>query len=137
MILRPAAATDLAGIMALEEAFPARQRWSAAAWAEELTAANRKVTVAREESSLLGVLVLAFGDVVDLLRIIVAESARRYGVADTLLSELSGIDRRILLEVAENNEPAKALYAKHGFYQLARRRNYYGQGLDALIMERS
>jgi ribosomal protein S18 acetylase RimI-like enzyme len=43
--------------------------------------------------------------------------------------------RRILLEVAENNYPAIALYEKYAFQQIGRRAKYYGS-TDALVMER-
>ena len=41
----------------------------------------------------------------------------------------------VLLEVEERNSPAIRLYEDLGFMVLARRRNYYGSGLDALVME--
>ena len=48
----------------------------------------------------------------------------------------------LLLEVRADNEPAQALYAKHGFEHIHTRRGYYpsaGRGepaVDALIMRR-
>ena len=41
---------------------------------------------------------------------------------------------RILLEVAENNLPARKLYESCGFKEIHRRKNYYADS-DALIME--
>lgn len=43
--------------------------------------------------------------------------------------------QRIVLEVAENNHPARALYERFGFIVINRRKNYYADS-DALIMER-
>jgi ribosomal-protein-alanine N-acetyltransferase len=40
----------------------------------------------------------------------------------------------LYLEVAESNIAAGALYKKLGFKQTGRRRNYYGNGADALIL---
>lgn len=55
---------------------------------------------------------------------------RRQGIADLLLREL--LDRAVLrelsfvtLEVREHNEPAIALYRKHGFAPVGLRKNYY------------
>jgi ribosomal protein S18 acetylase RimI-like enzyme len=42
---------------------------------------------------------------------------------------------RMMLEVADTNEPALAFYAASGFAEIARRRNYYSQGVDAVVME--
>jgi len=55
---------------------------------------------------------------------------RRQGIASTLLSHMiSDANRRrddyILLEVAQKNKPAKALYEKHGFALVTTRKNYY------------
>ena len=43
---------------------------------------------------------------------------------------------RMMLEVADTNEPALAFYAVSGFAEIARRRDYYGRGVDAVVMER-
>jgi ribosomal-protein-alanine N-acetyltransferase len=42
--------------------------------------------------------------------------------------------RTIMLEVRAGNAPALALYARHGFAPLSRRRAYYPDGEDALIL---
>ena len=74
-----------------------------------------------------------------------APAARRQGYADALLQRWSadcaanGVTR-LLLEVRESNAAAQALYRKHGFADMARRRGYYslsdGAREDALIMEK-
>ena len=67
-------------------------------------------------------------------------SHRRQGVADALLTEL---ERRaaalalsfLTLEVRENNAPAIALYEKHGFRSVGKRKNYYEKPTeDAILM---
>jgi ribosomal-protein-alanine N-acetyltransferase len=40
-----------------------------------------------------------------------------------------------MLEVADTNEPALGFYAASGFAEIARRRNYYGGSVDAVVME--
>ena len=50
------------------------------------------------------------------------EQARSLGVA------------KLHLEVAVTNTPARALYGATGFTEAGRRRNYYSQGEDALLM---
>ena len=66
--------------------------------------------------------------------------ARRGGIAATMI-ELMVRDlaargvKRVFLEVAENNHPARALYEKHGFTVVGRRPKYY-DGIDAILMAR-
>lgn len=72
----------------------------------------------------------------------VAPAYRRQGVADALISALTARAEElgqafITLEVRAGNEPAKALYAKHGFVPVGRRKNYYDLPKeDAILMTR-
>ncbi len=43
---------------------------------------------------------------------------------------------RMLLEVEHDNAAALALYRRLGFVELARRKDYYGAGRHALVMQR-
>ena len=79
-------------------------------------------------------------DVLDLLRVMVDARWRRMGVASDLLS--AGIlfatshgCTRILLEVRDDNQLAIQLYERFGFSVIDTRKNYYGPGLDALVMQ--
>jgi ribosomal-protein-alanine N-acetyltransferase len=42
----------------------------------------------------------------------------------------------MFLEVAAGNTPALALYAREGFAEVGRRRRYYADGADALVLRR-
>jgi len=42
--------------------------------------------------------------------------------------------QRVFLEVSERNAAARALYAAAGFEPVARRRSYYPDGADALVL---
>ena len=72
----------------------------------------------------------------------VAPAYRRQGVAGTLISALMTRAEElalafVTLEVRAGNEPAKALYAKHGFVPVGRRKNYYDLPKeDAILMTR-
>jgi len=67
-------------------------------------------------------------------------SFRRQGAADALLDALETRARALklsflTLEVREHNAPAVALYEKHGYRVVGRRRNYYEKPTeDALLM---
>ena len=72
--------------------------------------------------------------------IAVQPQCRRQGIASQLLDVFErfarGKDMAFLtLEVRNGNAPARALYAKHGFVEMGRRRNYYEHPReDAIIM---
>jgi ribosomal-protein-alanine N-acetyltransferase len=70
----------------------------------------------------------------------VAPAFRRNGIADELIRELVDMCKGlslafVTLEVRAGNEPAKALYAKHGFVPVGTRKNYYDLPKeDAILM---
>jgi ribosomal-protein-alanine N-acetyltransferase len=75
----------------------------------------------------------------DVQTIAVAPRAQGRGLGRELLDAAIAEARRrgcsqVMLEVAHDNEPAIALYTSVGFESLGRRRDYYGPGLDAVIM---
>lgn len=134
---------DLDRIFALEDAFPETDRWTRQMWAGELGWPDRRVVTVGTGELLVGVATFQrLGDVVDLHRIVVAASHRRGGLAGSLLDDGIGWARgvgaeRILLEVATDNLPALAFYRAHDFERIAERRDYYGPGRDALVLELS
>ena len=78
----------------------------------------------------------------DMMNLAVSPAYRRQGVAGTLISALTARAEElglafVTLEVRAGNEPAKALYAKHGFVPVGRRKNYYDLPKeDAILMTR-
>ncbi len=117
--------------------------WSAKLFLDELSAeapAPRSWWVAHDDGELLGI---AGGMVVEhdvqILDVAVSPEHRREGIARKLLAHVS-YDAQMLgcttasLEVEAENEGAIALYRSLGFDEAGRRRNYYGQGYDALVM---
>jgi ribosomal-protein-alanine N-acetyltransferase len=94
----------------------------------------------REERSafLLGRVVAGEAEV---LTLAVAPAARRQGSAAALLARFLAAAAaagavRAVLEVAEDNAAARALYARAGFAEVGRRRSYAGPGVDALVLAR-
>lgn len=69
-------------------------------------------------------------DEAEILTLAVDPRFRRHGLAQTLLCKTSthfaelGVER-LFLEVDAENDAAIALYEKHGFTAVGRRRNYY------------
>lgn len=141
--LRSAGEADVPPLTALERDAFGPDAWSATAVAAELTGPGRTSVVAEDDAGVLvGYAVTrTAGDVADLQRVVVAESARRAGVATTLLTHLAACAagegaRRLLLEVSEVNAAAVACYRRLGFVEIDRRRRYYRDGTDALVMQR-
>ena len=93
-----------------------------------------------KDGALLGYAVLSTVlDEGSLDNIAVAPEARRNGIADALLSALTAFGREhltcLMLEVRASNAPAIALYEKHGFAAVGRRKNYYDAPReDAVLM---
>ena len=141
LVTRPGVVSDLEAVAALDHACFEAAAWSRESWRTEFTRADRTVLVAVAGSAVVGYVALIVpefgGDPVDLTRIAVAPGVRRTGIAAGLLT--AALDtvagRVVLLEVAEGNESAVALYRGAGFEVIGRRRGYYGDQ-DALIMRR-
>ena len=111
------------------------------AWSEQTVLATLdrgRVLVAEDGGVLLGYLVLADADdVADLERIGVRPDHQRAGLASALIDAALrdlGSDR-VMLEVRADNGPALALYARAGFAEIHRRRRYYRDGTDAIVLE--
>jgi ribosomal-protein-alanine N-acetyltransferase len=78
-------------------------------------------------------------DEAEILTIGVVPAMRRRGIARALLDEALrraralGV-RTLFLEVGIRNRPARALYEAVGFQEVGRRRAYYANGEDALVL---
>lgn len=127
-------------IAALERACFSRP-WSEDALREELWNDSAVIIVAEgEDGTVLGYAGLQ--TVLDegyITNVAVDETFRRQGVADELISAFVRFGEAKLafltLEVRASNEPAIALYAKHGFVEVGRRKNYYeAPREDAILM---
>ena len=76
-------------------------------------------------------------DECELITIGVHPDFRGTGIADALLQlmEKEIGNKKIFLEVAENNPAARKLYERNGYMQIAVRSGYY-DGIDAIIMQK-
>lgn len=78
----------------------------------------------------------------ELNNIAVDKAHRKRGIAKKILDTLittaksSGIET-MFLEVEKTNDTAIKLYSQFGFSQIAVRKNYYGENLDALIFSKT
>lgn len=139
--LVPMGPKHLSQVAELEKVcFPA-DPWSEALFRDALDSPHTTILLAEgEDGGVLGYAVLSvvLGEG-NLDNIAVAPDARRRGVADALLGAITGFGREhlsvLMLEVRASNAPAIALYGKHGFVPVGRRKNYYSAPReDALLM---
>ena len=104
---------------------------------------DRAATLAAEEGGRIvgyGFCVTA-GEEADLANIAVDAGFRRRGIAAELLRRLEGEARaagarKMFLEVRVSNAAAMMLYLRAGYVGRYARPRYYGDGEDALVMEK-
>lgn len=115
--------------------------WSRAALLETYKQNHTKILLAEEAEEIIGyVIAYCVLDEAEIARIAVFPKWRRQGVGRCLLDELREMGKeqgisRILLDVRESNQGARAFYEAYGFVQDGIRRNYYQQPTeDAILM---
>ena len=138
-MLRPATPDDVTAILAIEVGCFGTAAYGAGLIEASLADEHQDVLV--DTSGRAYGVVRVSGEVADLDRIAVLAPVRRSGVARGMLEELmrraSGAGAvRMLLEVAEDNVAAIALYDASGFVPIHRRVRYYAGGVDAVVMQR-
>lgn len=123
------------------ELFP-KSPWSEAQFWSELAADRRLLLVGIDDGALVGYAGINIGDLEsEIMTIAVCPSHQGQGLGSALLqrmieaSDAAGV-RRVLLEVEVDNDAAIGLYERFGFVRNGIRPNYYGLGIDALLMER-
>ena len=115
--------------------------WSADEFAELLSAPGVQMLTTQQGFVLFRV---TYAEA-EILTVAVQPSGQRQGigsrlVADALVAAKHAGARRLFLEVAADNNPARALYEKCGFSTAAVRKGYYisrsGQKTDAIVLSR-
>jgi [ribosomal protein S18]-alanine N-acetyltransferase len=136
MILRAkeAHAAVLAAIHAA--AFPPPEAWGADAIGLQLALPGSFGLLDPRGGMLLG---RAVSDGTEVLTLAVTPATRRQGIACGLLRETKVLASAqgcvaVFLEVATGNVGALALYHRQGFVEVGRRRRYYADGSDAVVM---
>lgn len=144
---RAAIQLDLPVLVSMERVLFADSPWSMGQFKEEFKGVpnSRYFMVAtNEQDQIVGyaaVLVVAPGVEADVLTVAVLPEYARQGIATHFMGELEKWSKEkqataMMLEVAVENTGAIALYEKLGYQNIATRRNYYGHGLDALVMRK-
>ena len=148
MLLRQLPRADLAALAALHAACFPEDPWDGAALATVLGMPGAGGRLATAESGeTLGLLIdQRVGEDAEILTLGVIPASRRQGIARALLNDLfrrarDGGAVRVMLEVAADNEAARALYLSMGFARDGIRRAYYrrpdGPSIDAWRLSRA
>ena len=126
----------------LHRAEPTGQRaWSETEFSAMLSASNA-LSVTCDAGFAVGQVIV---DEAELFLIMTKPEHRKQGVGHRILATFEqqafqNAVRRIILEVADTNAAARALYSANGYQQIAVRKNYYtfpdGSHADAIVMEK-
>ncbi len=139
---RPLTPLDLVPVFAIEKSAYGRAAWTMAQLKEEYAGNDRMYVAAEFNGELIsyaGVVNLA--GTADVLTLTVADGHRRKGIGRELLRRLIDWSRTqkceaIMLEVRVGNEEAIPLYESFGFIKISLRKDYYGPGMNAIVMRK-
>lgn len=140
-IIRPMTTADLDAVVAIEsDSFP--RPWSRDHFRAELNSPHSYPHVACTRNGLIAgyVCPMLVLDEAEILDVAVHRDFRGKGVGGNLVSraiaDLAARGARVVaLEVRVSNLPAMALYRRLGFAAAGRRKGYYENGEDAILME--
>lgn len=144
---RDAIAQDIPVFVSLDKQLFPYSPWSAAQYKEEFAEMprTRHFVVALDESQSIigyaGILVPAAQVEADILTVGVIPEHRGKGIARQLMAFITdfAVDRQakaMMLEVKSDNVEAIGLYESLGYSKISIRKDYFGTGLDALIMRK-
>ena len=139
---RVATPFDLPVFVSLDKELFPYSPWSASQYKEEFSSSTRHFVVAVDEAqSIIGYAgVFAPGGAeADVLTVGVVPNQRGQGIARHLMALITDWARNqgstaMMLEVKVDNAEAIGLYESLGYSKLNIRKDYFGSGLDALVM---
>ena len=141
---RDANSFDIPVLVSLDKELFPYSPWSAGQYREEISAPTRLFVVALDDaSSVIGYAgVFAPGGAeADLLTVGVIPQHRGQGIARELMARITQWAMEegsiaMMLEVKTDNVEAISLYESLGYSKLNVRKDYFGSGLDALVMRK-
>lgn len=140
MLIRRMTPADIATVVQIDTAAGILLPWSPNAYARELLKQTTFCWVAEVDGHLAGSLTL--WDVAgegEIANVAIHPDFWRQGIGRALVQ--TALDKaaelgmeRVMLEVRASNEPAQTLYRAFGFTEDGRRKGYYANGEDAILM---
>ena len=140
MTLRSGHISDLKNIVEIENQVYKKPYWSVKMFERLLIDnSNESIWVYEKGSSIFGFIIdLRFDDEINILNIAIDKSHQKRGHGSNMLLDYLRIipeKSTIFLEVNENNNNAISIYKKHSFKKINKRKSYYKDGSDAIIMK--
>ena len=140
MILRNGHISDLKNILKIENQVYKKPYWSVKMFERLLNNnSNESIWVYEKDLFIFGFIIdLRLDDEINILNIAIDKSHQKRGYgSNMLLDYLSIIPRKstIFLEVNENNNNAISIYKRHCFKKINKRKSYYRDGSDAIVMK--
>jgi tRNA threonylcarbamoyl adenosine modification protein YeaZ/ribosomal-protein-alanine acetyltransferase len=140
---RAMTAQDLESVFAMELlVYENESPWSLGQFEEELNGKNRWYLIAEQEGKIIGYVGALFIDQnTDITTLTVHPEFRKKGIGRELLRRLidwarTQRSKSVMLEMRIGNLEAEPLYLAFGFVEISRRSDYYGPGLNALVMRK-
>lgn len=139
--IRQARIEDIQQMLVIEQTF-GKDAWNKQQFLSELTNEYATYIVALDQQTIVGYCgEVSMIDQADIQTIAVSPLYRSQGIGYQLLSSMIGHlksenIKEIFLEVDVTNHIAIALYQKFKFQTIGKRKNYYANGNDALVMRK-
>ncbi len=141
MIIRKANLDDVEAIVSLDQEV-LQTNWHEKLYAESIVLKDTQSLVLDHEGRLIGFLIYRnIGGDFEIIQLALNKAYQRQGLASMMIDYMiqdaqSSHIEFIYLEVEMDNLPALNLYKKYGFEVIHQRKNYYGQGQDAIVMRK-
>lgn len=139
MNIRLANSQDIPALAVIEKQQPRCAQWGENGWKTELAEKSAHVFCAHEQTVVGFVALRLAAGVGEILNVGILPDFTRRAIGTALLFHALTWAREnggeeISLEVAADNAAAIRLYEKAGFLPIGRRKKFYADGQDALIM---
>ncbi|MEM9233590.1 MAG: GNAT family N-acetyltransferase [Pseudomonadota bacterium] len=141
MIVRKAREDEAELLSELHHAIFETSVWESSFWRDSVRDPGCSVLIAEGDEGPAGLVAARqILDEAEILTIGVLPAARREGLGQELLLQTQAVltengTHKLFLEVAEANHAAIGLYLSAGFGRVGHRKDYYGTGKPAILME--
>jgi ribosomal-protein-alanine N-acetyltransferase len=138
-MIRPATPNDVQAMASLEASEAMGSQWTAVQIREDLEKNDAIVLITETNAQINGhAIAWWIAGEIEIMTLAVSPDCRRMGLGMRLLQALLAkrTHSKAFLELRESNQAALALYTRAGFEIVGRRKCYYRDREDALIMRR-